>query len=226
MLERKDTWNASASRWAFPQTPSRVQLSLWPGGLPTNGKGTIDWAGGLVDWNSPLMQNGYYFATFDSVTMTCYDAKSGPGTNNGVSYTYNSLDGTNDTVIDGKKSTVLKSLLGTGLNMNAGDPSSSDSSDSSKPSDTPQNTVPGMSGGSPGSNPDSSSTSGGSSSPDSSSGGGGSGSGSGGTGFSQGLSSTNSDGNSNSSASSLNPEGVLKGSVFAAVVAVFAMMAI
>ncbi|KIN01348.1 glycoside hydrolase family 16 protein [Oidiodendron maius Zn] len=220
VLNRKDTWNATANRWAYPQTPARVQLSLWPGGLASNGAGTISWAGGLVDWNSPLMQNGYYYATFDSVTMSCYNASSPPGTNTGVSYTYNNVAGTNDTVIDGDKPTVLKSLLGSGLNMDAGGSSASASGSSQATSPA---TIPGLSGGSPGSNPDgsvSAANPGSTSSASSSSSSSGSGDGS----FSQGGSSSGS--GSSSSGSSINQERVLKGSVFAAIVAVVAMMAL
>lgn len=178
------------------------------------------------------MTNGYYYAEFQSVTMTCYDAKSPPGTNTGVSYTYNNVAGTNDTVVDGDKPTVLKSLQGSGLNMNAGDPSSSSASASAsgtKQSSAPES-IPGMSGGSPGSNPDASagagtpSSSGSAGGSDSGSGSGsGSNSGSDGS-FDQG--STGSGGTSSSSGSSLNQEKVLKGSVFAAIVAVVGMMAL
>ena len=216
VLNRKDTWNATANRWAFPQTPARVQLSLWPGGLATNGAGTISWAGGLVDWNSPLMQNGYYYATFDSVTMSCYNASSPPGTNTGVSYTYNNVAGTNDTVVDGDKPTVLKSLQGSGLNMDAGGSSASASGSSQATSPA---TIPGLSGGSPGSNPDGSASA---ANPGSTSSASGSDSGDGT--FSQGGSSSGS--GSSSSGSSINQERVLKGSVFAAIVAVVAMMAL
>jgi beta-glucanase (GH16 family) len=226
-LLRKDTWNATSNRWAFPQTPARVQLSLWPAGLATNGEGTISWAGGLVDWNSPLMSNNYYYATFESVTMTCYDAKSAPGTNTGVSYTYNNVAGTNDTVVDGNDPTVLKSLLGTGLDMDAGESTSSASGSASQPSNTAES-IPGLSGGSPGVNPQASgSASSGSSSSGSSTGSGsgsGVGSGSSGSSFDQGSSGSGS--SSSSSGSSINQEKVLKGSVFAAIVAVVGMMAL
>lgn len=53
------------------------------------------------------------------MTVKCYSASSAPGTNKGVSYTYSNAAGTNDTVVDGSKPTVLKSLLGTGTNMSA-----------------------------------------------------------------------------------------------------------
>ena len=65
---------------------------------------------------------GYYYTTIESITMECYNTKSPPGTNSGVSYTYNSATGTNDTVIDGDKKTVLASLQGTGTDMDAGAP--------------------------------------------------------------------------------------------------------
>lgn len=229
--KRSETWNATANQWAFPQTPSRVQLSLWPGGLPSNGKGTIDWAGGLIDWNSADIQNnGYYYATFESVDISCYNAKSPPGTNTGVSYTYNNRAGTNDTVVDGNKPTVLKSLLGTGTDMNAGDPASSSSS-GSKPSSTAE-TIPGLSGAGPGtdSHNDGSgsgnSPSSGSSSTASSSGSSSTGTSGGSNGaFQQGSGSSGSSTNK-SGAEKLGQEKVLKGSVFAGIVAVVAMMAL
>jgi len=119
--KRSDTWNATSNQWMYPQTPARVQLSLWPAGLSSNGQGTVDWAGGLVDWNSAdIKNNGYYYASFESVTMSCYNSTSAPGTNKGTSYYYNGYSGTNDTVVDSSNSTVLASFQGTGLNMKAG----------------------------------------------------------------------------------------------------------
>lgn len=118
--ERKDTWNATSNQWEYPQTPARVQISIWPGGLASNAKGTIDWAGGEIDWNGDDIQtNGYYYTQFESVEVKCFNAPSAPGTNKGKSYTYNDERGTNDTVVDGNKPTILKSLLGTGTNMTA-----------------------------------------------------------------------------------------------------------
>ncbi|KAJ5555204.1 Concanavalin A-like lectin/glucanase subgroup [Penicillium sp. DV-2018c] len=35
----------------YPQTPCRVQFSLWPAGQKDAKQGTIEWAGGLVDWD-------------------------------------------------------------------------------------------------------------------------------------------------------------------------------
>ncbi len=223
-MKRSDTWNATSNQWAFPQTPSRVQLSLWPAGLASNGQGTVDWAGGLVDWNSQDIQNnGYYYATFQSVTISCYNASSAPGTNTGVSYTYNGFAGTNDTVDDGTKATVLSSFLATGTNMTLGAVVSSGTSSGAQPSTTAE-TVPGLTGGDPGvdSHASSSSAAGGSSGT-STAAAAGSSSTSSSSGFNQGGSST-------SSKSGAEKLGVgqekLKGSVFAGIIALMAMMAL
>ena len=117
-----------------------MQLSLWPGGLASNPQGTISWAGGVIDWNSPDIQKyGYYYAAVEQVTISCYNAQSPPGTNSGKSYTYDSAVGTNNTVIDGTNSTVLGSLQDSGLDMDAG--KSTKTGSSSKPSGS-ANSIP------------------------------------------------------------------------------------
>ncbi|KAE8146649.1 concanavalin A-like lectin/glucanase domain-containing protein [Aspergillus avenaceus] len=35
----------------YPQTPSRVKVSLWPVGIASQLQGNIEWGGGLVDWS-------------------------------------------------------------------------------------------------------------------------------------------------------------------------------
>lgn len=208
--KRSDTWNASANQWDFPQTPARVQLSLWPAGLASNGPGTVAWAGGLVDWNSAdIKNNGYYYASFTSVTVNCFNATSAPGTNTGVSYTFDGYTGTNDTVLNGKNATVLGSFQATGLDMNFG--ASSGTGSGASPSSTAE-TIPGMSGGSPAqinSHGDSGNSDAGSGSTTS-------------TGFVQGAT-----GLGQSGADKLGGQAkVMKGSIFAGIVAVAAMMAL
>ena len=214
-LERESTWNATANRYSYPQTPSRVQLSLWPGGLPSNGAGTISWAGGLVQWDSPYMTNGYYYAAFDSVSVQCYDPPAGANVQGTKSYIYTSDAMTNNTVEITNDNTVLKSLLGTGTNMSADYPSgTASSSGSAKTSDV--QTIPGLTGAGPGTNGQrgDNSTGSGSDSGDSGSGTASS-TGSASTGFVQG------DGGGSSGAAQIggNSESVLKGSLFAVVVA-------
>lgn len=211
----------------FPQTPARVQLSLWPAGLASNGQGTVDWAGGLVDWNSQDIQsNGYYYATFESVTISCYNATSAPGTNTGASYTYNGYTGANDTVVDGTGATVLSSFLATGTNMTLGAVASSGTASATQPSTTAE-TVPGLTGADPGVDSHASSSAAGDSSGTATQAAGSSASSSSSSsssssgGFSQGSSGTK------SGAEKLGAgQEKLKGSIFAGLVALIAMMAL
>lgn len=213
-LDRDETWNATANRYSFPQTPSRVQLSLWPGGLPTNGEGTIEWAGGLVEWDSQYMTNGYYYAAFDSVSVQCYDPPAGAQGSGTKAYIYTDKSMTNATVEMTNDNTVLKSLLGTGTNMSADYAQASASASGSDVA-----TVPGLNGAGPGTNgqrPDNGTSSG-----SSSDGGDNSGSstasttGSASTGFVQGNGGENGAGQLGG-----NSETVLKGSLLAVVVAI------
>jgi hypothetical protein len=134
---KADTWNASGNRYDFPQTPSRIQMSLWPAGLASNGQGTVQWAGGLVDWNSPNMKNGYYYAMFKNVNINCYNPPSGADVKGSKSYIYKDIQATNRSIQIVDDVTILKSLFATGENPTT-DPNPSSSN-------TPQ-TVPGVSG--------------------------------------------------------------------------------
>ena len=153
---RNETYNTTTNQYHFPQTPARVQLSLWPAGLQSNGEGTIEWSGGLVDWNSNLMQNGYYYAMVNDVNVECYSPPDGFNMNYGSnSYYYTSTYGTNDTVAMGNNATTLASFFATGENPSEDPNASASASASAKGSATSSaasmtatpETVPGMSGG-------------------------------------------------------------------------------
>jgi hypothetical protein len=155
-LKRDDTYNKTTNQYKYPQTPSRVQLSLWPGGLPSNGKGTIEWAGGLVDWDSSYMTNGYYYAEVKDLSVECYKPPHGDDSGNNKAYYYTSTAGTEDTVAIGTNNTIIGSLQATGDDPQKGAPSpSSDSKSSSTTSSKKSSStatvvpesVPGMSGG-------------------------------------------------------------------------------
>lgn len=180
-----------------------MQLSIWPGGASSNAPGTIQWAGGPIDWNSPdIKNNGYYYATLGEVSMQCYNASSPPGTNNDVSYTYKSAVATNDTVVNGKDNTVLKSFLDTGLDMDANAPTGTASPTAAQ--------IPGGNNGNPGQNPNGNGGSGGT--------GTGSGSDCSTTGFAQSCNSNNKNDGSRAQ------DRVLGASAFAVVVAVAALL--
>lgn len=207
---RADTWNATANRFDYPQTPARVQLSLWPAGKPGNGEGTIAWSGGEIQWNSPFMQNGYYFAAFASVDIQCYDPPQGANKQGDTSYIFTDAAMTNNTVEISDKETVLKSLEGTGVDMDKGSDTST-SSGAAKTSAPAQ--VPGLSGvgadGQRGGNSQSSA-------------GGGTGTAAGPTqtGFSQGGGSS---GSGSGSGAAPQAEGGLRMSLLAAVIGFFAL---
>ncbi|KAJ5130995.1 Glycoside hydrolase family 16 CRH1 predicted [Penicillium bovifimosum] len=107
-LKKADTYNATSKQYQFPQTPSRLQMSLWPAGQPSNAQGTIDWAGGVIDWNSEDIQKyGYDFATVGE--------KSGDN-----SYIYTNSKAMESDIEISNKTTVLGSLGATGLDMDLG----------------------------------------------------------------------------------------------------------
>ncbi|EJF59764.1 hypothetical protein DICSQDRAFT_148289 [Dichomitus squalens LYAD-421 SS1] len=85
-LKRSDvTGSDGVSR--YPSTPSRIELSIWPAGINTSAQGTIEWAGGLIDWSDPDYQSaGHFYAFVESVSVVCADAKSNPA--NAQSYVY------------------------------------------------------------------------------------------------------------------------------------------
>lgn len=147
-VERKYTFNSTSNQYEFPQTPARVQLSLWPGGLASNAKGTIDWAGGEIDWSATdIKNNGFFYATIDSVDVECYKTDKPPGTNSGKSYYYDNEVGTNNTVVDGDKDTVLASFMASGLNPDAGKKESKSSGSQTSDAEEPTNTAAQIPGG-------------------------------------------------------------------------------
>ena len=159
-LNKKDTWNSTSNRYSYPVSPARVQLSLWPAGLPTNPKGTVDWAGGEIQWNSPYMTNGYYYSQFDYVNVECYNAPSGAKGSGKTSYVLTNSNADEGDFSLSNNPTVLGSFLATGLDMDKG------KAEQQNGASNTANTVPGMTGAGPGVAP---SGSGGSSNGDSAS---------------------------------------------------------
>ncbi|KAL8831641.1 MAG: hypothetical protein Q9191_000755 [Dirinaria sp. TL-2023a] len=227
-LKKSDTFNSTTNQYHYPQTPARVQLSIWPAGLSKNGQGTVDWAGGLINWNSvDVQKNGYYYAMYKEVNVKCYDAPAGANVTGSKSYRYTSKDGINSSIAVTDDPTILKSLLGTGTDMDKDFPSASASASGSTHSATQVATVPGLTGAGPGTDGTRGGNGNGGSS-GSSGGGGGSGASSaagsqstGIGGFSQGNGGKTKTDNNNAPPKS---ERILQGSVFAAVVAIVGML--
>ena len=140
-LNRADTWNETTKAWGYPQTPARVELSLWPAGISSNAAGTVAWSGGLIDWNSTdVQQAGYFYAMIKEVDIQCYDPPDGANKNGDQAYVYTSNQGLNNSVQITNKDTILKSLEGTGLDPNV-------ASSSAAPSSVATNQVPGADSG-------------------------------------------------------------------------------
>lgn len=73
------TISANASKGWYPQSPSRVQFSMWAGGNATEGEGVQAWAGGVIDWDTPeYTKQGYYSHELVNYTVQCNHAASSP----------------------------------------------------------------------------------------------------------------------------------------------------
>jgi len=99
--------------YQYPTTPARVQLSIWPAGISSMPQGTVQWAGGMINWQDPdYVANGNQFTvTVSKVTVKCNDPLQ--ITNNTVSYVYGANDTTGvPTVLASNKTTLLNGAEG------------------------------------------------------------------------------------------------------------------
>lgn len=85
-LKQSDTVDSNGVS-NYPNTPSRIQLSIWPAGINGTAPGTVQWAGGMIDWSNPDYQSaGHFYALVESVNITCSDPT--PASSNVTSYVY------------------------------------------------------------------------------------------------------------------------------------------
>ncbi|TNY22279.1 hypothetical protein DMC30DRAFT_157014 [Rhodotorula diobovata] len=69
-----------SSVFHYPQTPARIQFSIWAPGREEQPEGLVDFAGGAVDWNSSIYsEQGYYASYVSAVSVACYDPALLPG---------------------------------------------------------------------------------------------------------------------------------------------------
>lgn len=86
-LTRAEVTDNSTGLSRFPSTPSRIEFSLWPAGISSEPEGTVEWAGGMINWDDPDYEAaGHFYAYLDSVSITCADQASA----NITSYVYGS----------------------------------------------------------------------------------------------------------------------------------------
>lgn len=141
-LLRNQTYNATSGRYEFPQTPSKVDISIWPGGNATNAPGTVAWAGGEINWDAADIKDpGYYYAVVKEVNITCNSVPSGIKQNGTESYIYTNENEflAKDVAVTDKR-IDLGSLLASGEDPDSGVTKSSSSSSSKKTSSSSSKT--------------------------------------------------------------------------------------
>lgn len=89
-LKKADTLSSTVpGRYEYPSTPARVQLSLWPAGINTSAPGTVEWAGGMIDWNDPdYVAAGQFSAIVSEVSVKCAPLTGVANASAMTSYTY------------------------------------------------------------------------------------------------------------------------------------------
>ncbi|KAF9788093.1 glycoside hydrolase family 16 protein [Thelephora terrestris] len=85
-LKKSDTINSNGVA-LYPTTPARIQISIWPAGIQGSPAGTVQWAGGMINWNDPdYASAGHFYTLISSVNVTCNDPVK--PTDNVTSYVY------------------------------------------------------------------------------------------------------------------------------------------
>ncbi|WVQ82814.1 hypothetical protein IAT38_004946 [Cryptococcus sp. DSM 104549] len=93
-VQKSETLSADGSQYKFPSTPSRIQISIWPAGISTSAQGTIDWAGGMIDWSdADYTSNGYFWNTIQSVKVSCKEDAGQTSGTTGWAYSGNDTTG-------------------------------------------------------------------------------------------------------------------------------------
>jgi len=110
-LKKSDTTDSNGVAH-YPTTPARIQLSLWPAGIPSEPSGTVTWAGGMIDWNNPdYKAAGHFYALVSSVNVQCADPVTPGG--NVTSYIYGSNSSSFTPGINFSNATTVNSAIGT-----------------------------------------------------------------------------------------------------------------
>jgi beta-glucanase (GH16 family) len=110
-LKKSDTIDSNGVAH-YPTTPARIQLSLWPAGIPSEPSGTVTWAGGMIDWTNPdYTAAGHFYALVSSVNIQCADPVTPSG--NVTSYIYGSNSSSFTPGINFSNATTVNSAIGT-----------------------------------------------------------------------------------------------------------------
>ncbi|KAJ6111154.1 hypothetical protein N7486_003389 [Penicillium sp. IBT 16267x] len=79
------TYDEGESDTGYPQTPMRLRIGVWAGGDPSNAEGTIEWAGGVTNYND---------APFNMYVKTVSITNANPA----ESYTYSDKSGSYESI--------------------------------------------------------------------------------------------------------------------------------
>lgn len=71
-VQKTDTISPDGTYYEYPTTPARVQFSIWPAGIPGEPQGTVNWAGGMIDWSDPdYVAQGHFSTVVKAVSIKC-----------------------------------------------------------------------------------------------------------------------------------------------------------
>jgi beta-glucanase (GH16 family) len=99
----------------YPTTPSRIQLSIWPAGIEGSPKGTVDWAGGMINWDDPdYKAAGHFYVVVKQVSVKCTNAQPVAANSNITSYVYGGSKNQSQTptIVYSNHSTLLNGRAG------------------------------------------------------------------------------------------------------------------
>lgn len=85
-------------------------VSLWPAGINTSSEGTIEWAGGMINWDDPdYTSAGHFYALVSSVSVQCADSNPSNPDSNITSYVYGSNSSTDTPSVAFSNQSILLS---------------------------------------------------------------------------------------------------------------------
>lgn len=84
----------STGKSEYPQTPMQIKIGPWAGGAPGNAQGTIEWAGGAINYGG-----GPYEMVVQSLSVTDYSTGSEYQYNTGFSGSYTGISAVGGTVL-------------------------------------------------------------------------------------------------------------------------------
>ncbi|KAF9528443.1 glycoside hydrolase family 16 protein [Crepidotus variabilis] len=106
-VKKSDTYDAAGVPH-YPSTPSRIQLSIWPAGVEGSPPGTVDWAGGMINWDDPdFKAAGHFYAIVQKVTVKCINAQVIDPAANITSYIYSGNSSSNPSIVYSNYSTMV-----------------------------------------------------------------------------------------------------------------------